>query len=1075
MTPSSPYLRKPTIAGDRLAFVADDDVWTCPTAGGAAIRVTADRLPVRALRWSPDGSRLAYVVAADGPPEVYVAEPGDTRRRLTWWADATTTVLGWSADGRVLAATAAGQPFTSATWAWSLDPGGSPPERLPFGPLTGLSSGPEGVLIGVDQNRYRGASWKRYRGGTAGRLWRQTPEGSERLLADLDGQIEDPQWCGGRVAFVSDHEGCANVYSADPTGGDLRRHSDHDRAYARAASSDGRRVVYQCAGDLWLLDELRADSTPVRLDIALASPRYGRAPQPVDAGEELRAVAPDREGRGALVEVRGGVVWLTHRDGPARILAPGGAVRGRTPVVLGAGRSAAAAWVSDAEGDDAIEVAPLDAGAGPPRRLATGRVARVMELAASPDGAWLAASDHRGAVRLVEVATGEVRVVDRSSYDMATGLAFSPDGAWLAWSHAGPGGDPPLRQLRLAPVAGGDVIEATPMRFADRAPVFTPDGRYLAFLSTRTFDPVYDEHGFEIGFPVATRPYLLALAGDTPSPLEPSPGGRAWPDPEPKSEPPGPVTVRVDPEGLHDRIVALPVAAGRLDGLLATRTGLAWRRLPVAGELGDSWADPDGDAPKAALVHLDLTSREVVTLLDGVDRAWSTAAGDALVVRVDHELRLVPATHPVDPAKGAAGSLTIGLDRVRLEIDPPAEWLQMYDEAARLMRDNYWVEDMAGVDWDDVVARYRPLVERLSSRDDLSEVIWEVQGELGTSHAYEFRPDEPVPPRRRQGQLGVDLGRRGDRWEVTAIPPPDSSVPGARSPMLGPGLDVEAGDAVVAVDGRAVDPATGPGPLLVGAAGQPVEVTVDGARGRRDLVVRPLADERPLRYHAWVADRREAVRSASAGRVGYVHVPDMQRRGWAELHRDLRLAVAAPGLVIDLRDNGGGHLSQLVLERLSRRITAWELPRDMEPIPYPTDAPRGPMAAVINQYAGSDGDIVSMGLRQRGLAPLFGMRTWGGVIGIDMRFHLVDGTDVTQPRYAFWFDGGAGWGVENHGVDPDVEVVVAPDDHAAGRDPQLDAAVAHVVDALDRTPVTRPPTTADRPDRRPPTLAPRPS
>lgn len=306
----------------------------------------------------------------------------------------------------------------------------------------------------------------------------------------------------------------------------------------------------------------------------------------------------------------------------------------------------------------------------------------------------------------------------------------------------------------------------------------------------------------------------------------------------------------------------------------------------------------------------------------------------------------------------------------------------------------------------------------------------------------------------RQGLLGADISRTDDgHWRIDRILPSETSDPAARSPLAAPGVAVRAGDAILAVDGQETDPLTGPGPLLTGSAGKPVELTVEPADGGnlRHVVVVPTADEEALRYHAWVADRRAYVHERSGGRLGYLHVPDMVGSGWAQLHRDLRVEVAREGLVVDVRENRGGHTSQLVVEKLARRIVGWDLPRGMQPYSYPGDAPRGPVVAVANEFSGSDGDIVNAAIKALRIGPVVGTRTWGGVVGIDSRYRLVDGTLVTQPKYAFWLEG-YGWGVENHGVDPDVEVVMAPQDHASGRDPQLDAAIRIALEGLAESP-----------------------
>ncbi len=1130
------YLRFPSVRGELLSFVADDDVWLAPATGGTARRLTADRAPASHTALSPDGAWVAYASHRDGRPEVYlVSTAGEEARRLTYLGDDWTRPLGWTPDGRVLFVSSAGEPFRSGTWAYSVAVDGSGLQRLPYGPISGLTTGPGGsAVLGVNQSLRRGAAWKRYRGGTAAALWidRDGSGAFVRYLDHLQGQLEDPMFVGGRIAFVSDHEGYGNVYSALPEGSDLRRHSDHADFYARAASSDGRVVVYQCAGELYRIDELTPDATPTPIEIALGAPRSGRLVRPLRAAEVLGEHAPDHDGRASAVEARGEVHWLTHEKGPARRLGGGDGVRARLPSAVGAGESAKVMFVTDADGDDAIEIVPAH---GPlpeeRRRIGAGALGRVLDLAVSPDAAHAAVATHDGRVVLVRLDDGELRTVSSSAHGDASGLTFSPDSRYLAWSEAGPD---PLRHIKLAEVATGEIAEVTPLRFVDDEPAFSTDGKYLAFLSTRAFDPLYDAFVFDLSFVAGVRPYLAPLAATTPSPFDAEPHGRprhgaAEPDGKPahgekgatpgdgdgaaagsahgdgaaagsgqgdgaagagddpghgtrdereRAEGPEPAQVRIDHEGLTERVVPFPVAAGRYVHLRAAHDGFLWLSEPIEGTLGEGRAGIGAKPGRAWLVRFDLAQGHESHLVDALDSYEVSGDGKTIVARDGGQLRALPADHRVETSPHDEPSpdvVDIDSSRVRVEIDPPREWAQMYEEAARLMRDHFWVADMAGVGWDDVIARYRPLLDRIATRDDLSELLWEVQGELGASHAYETPPPRPVEEERALGLLGADLERGADgTWRVARLLPGESSVLGARAPLLVPGTGIRPGDAILAVDGRPVDPVFGPAANLVGGAEKPVELTVrDAAGSTREVVVEPLGDERPLRYQRWVAGRREHVHAATDGRVGYLHIPDMVAAGWAELHRDLRVEVAREGLVIDVRDNRGGHTSSLVLETLGRTVRAWDVGRHIGPTTYPPHAPRGPRVLVTNEQAGSDGDIVTAGFRQLGLGPIVGTRTWGGVIGIDGRYTLVDGTSVTQPRYAFWFTD-LGWSVENHGVDPDVEVPRAPQDWAAGRDPQLDRAIALVLEALTRTRAATPPDVATRPSRVPPPLAPRP-
>jgi tricorn protease len=517
-------------------------------------------------------------------------------------------------------------------------------------------------------------------------------------------------------------------------------------------------------------------------------------------------------------------------------------------------------------------------------------------------------------------------------------------------------------------------------------------------------------------------------------------------------------------------VVRVPVNEGRYSSLAAVKGGLAWLRDPVHGTLGESAADPYDDGPQSALQRYDLVRRKCTTLVDELD--WFEVSGDGtrLVVSDDGTLRVLPSERKHHNGDDSDDDLTIDLSRARFLADPAALWRHAYDEAGRLMRRDFWAPDMAGVDWDAVLAQYRPLLDRISGASDFADLLWEVFGELATSHAYVVQASGSSGRRGGRavaiGQLGADLERDADGvWRVARVLPGESSDPKALSPLAAPGVAVAAGDELVAVDGQPVDPVAGPAPRLAGSVGQPVELTVRklGERDRRVVVI-PLRDDRRLRYQDWVAGRRQLVRELSEGRLGYLHIPDMMGEGWAHFHRDLRTEMRRDGLIFDARGNRGGHISQLIVEKLARRVVAWNMPRGLLPETYPGDAPRGPVVALADEFAGSDGDIVTAAIRTLGLGPVVGTRTWGGVIGIDgMPGHLlVDGTRMTVPRYAYWFTE-YGWNVENYGVDPDVEVFISPDDWAAGRDPQLDTAVRLALDAL----ATHPPVTAPDPATRP--------
>ncbi|MGB6583884.1 MAG: peptidase S41, partial [Streptosporangiaceae bacterium] len=579
-----------------------------------------------------------------------------------------------------------------------------------------------------------------------------------RVLGDVDGQLASPMLIAGRLFFLSDHEGTGNIYSCALDGSGIARHTDHDGRYARNPSTDGQRIVYHVAGDIWVLDGPDAPE-PRRLEITLGSPAVGRAPRLISAADHLGALDCDQSGQASVVEVRGTVHWLTHKDGPARALHVDPAARARLPRVLG--DTGQVVWVTDAAGHDALEIASvMDEPETETVRLAEGLLGHVLSLSASPDGATVAAAAHDGRLLAVDVTSGQVTELAASDDGAIDGLSWSPDSAWLAWSEPS---TPPLTRIRMARITDGVVIDVTDGRFTDTDPVFSPDGLYLAFLSRRSFDPVYDAQTFDLSFPFGGRPYLVPLAAATPSPFGPMPDGRPLGQ-ENGDDPAAEPVVAVDPDGLAERVVAIGVEEARYRYLRPVKGGLVWLRTPVTGVLGEGGAGPDDDRPRPALQRFDLRKREVKELVGALD--WFRVSGDGtrLVVRDHDELRVLPSARKHDDA---GETVTVDVSRARFQADPAALWRHAYGEAGRFLGWDYWTPDMSGVDWDGVLGEYRPLLDRIRSGADFADLLWEVLGELGTSHAYVTAaasgPRDHVPV----GQLGADISRdAAGRWVV---------------------------------------------------------------------------------------------------------------------------------------------------------------------------------------------------------------------------------------------------------------------------------------------------------------------
>ena len=1080
-SPAAAYLRQPSLHGDTVVFVADDDLWRCSTLGGPALRLTAGLSEPATPCLSPCGQWIAFAGRDELHSEVWVMPAaGGPARRLTFLGS-DLAVRGWAPDGRIVFSSNYGQPFFRNWHSFLLAPAGGLPERVPLGQAQHLVSGPGGRRL-IGRNTIDPARWKRYRGGTAGHLWVESAacDGQFRRMSELPGNLTSPMWLGtgaaARVAFLGDGEGVGNLYSCTPEGTDLQRHTDHgaevvERAegaegtaagpfYARHASTDGQRVVYQSGADLWLWDP--ASDNARRIDVQLPSARTQAARKFVPAADHIQGLQLHPAGHSVALETRGQLFSFALWEGAVRQHGSPGQ-RQRFGQWLADGQTMLT--VNDASGEEQVQL--LTAGSAPVTLpWPAEQLGRVTALVAAPQGTLLAIANHRNELWLGDAAGGSLRQLTHSPDGRIDDLAWAPGGGWLACTFPTSARHTAILLVNCA--SGGSVL-ATQPEFRDHAPAFSADGKHLYFLSLRTFDPVYDSVQFELSFPRAARPYLLALQAGGPPPFEPAPRGMQ--DSPKAGEGSGdgaaknaatPALPAIEPAGLAQRVAAFPVKEGRFGQLAGAAGGrVLWTQLPMAGAHGRGGHK---DSP-GRLEVFDFATGQATTLAEHVDHFVLAADRHTLLVRHGKDLRVIDATRKPDDSERPAPpgnnrkSGRIDLARVRLAVDPPQEWAQMFREVWRLQRDHFWTPDMSGIDWDGIYTRYAALLPRVATRGEFSDLVWELQGELGTSHAYEMGGDHRKPPAVGLGHLAADLAPvlladGSAAWEITGTVQGDTWDAVADSPLRAVGVEAQVGERIVAIGGQPVQHLQPPQAMLVHQAGTKVALTLASADGSRtrDVLVTTLADETPARYRAWVEGNRAWVHASSGGRVGYLHVPDMMGAGFAEFHRYFGTECDRDALVVDLRYNRGGHVSQLLLEKVARKRMAWNSVRWGQPEPYPTESAAGPVVALTNEHAGSDGDIFSHNFKQMGIGTLVGKRTWGGVIGIWPRHVLADGSQTTQPEYSFWFKD-VGWAVENFGTEPDVDVENAPQDdafNAPQRDRQLAVALAEALAAADK-------------------------
>ncbi|OQX56174.1 MAG: peptidase [Candidatus Cloacimonas sp. 4484_209] len=1047
------YYRFPTIYKNNIVFVAEDDLWIVQKKGGIARRLTSNLGEVSYPSFSENGKWIAFVGTDEGNSEVYVMPAeGGPAKRLTYMGS-LCKVVGWH-NKKIIFASNAGQPFRSLLWLYAVDPEGKDePEKLPYGPARNISFGKKGVIIG--RNTGDPARWKRYKGGTAGELWideKQT--GRFRKFIELEGNLANPMWIGERVYFISDHEGIGNIYSCQADGKNLRKHTHHKNFYARNASTDGQDIVYHSGADIYVYEPRKNKN--YQINIEYYSPHTQRNRKFVEPDRYLEDYSLNNDGSSLTVVTRGKSFAMANWEGS--VIQQGLANGVRYRLTRWMYDNERLVLVSDEGGEDHLEIHYAD-GIKKPRKFQKLNIGRPIEMKPSPIKDEVAISNNRQELLLVNLKNAKVTTIDKSKFGPIDGFNWSADGNWIAYSFSI---NHQVSIIKIYGLKNRKKHNITEPVLRDFMPVFDPDGKYLYFLSNRIFNPVIDNLHFELSFPKCIIPYAVTLRKDISSPFIPKPEGFTE-GKEVAQNPKKEKYIRIDFDGIKERVVPFPVAEEIYRDISAISGKVFYTVLPIMGAKDESWFSKEPPS-KATLKVFDLGKLEETVFTDAITDFKLSKDGSAVALRIGNRLRVVKTKKlPQEelPKGNKPGRKTgwINLSRIKVSIEPILEWKQMFNEAWRLQRDYFWVKNMSGIDWKKVYKRYVPLTSRVASRSEFSDLLWEMQGELGTSHAYELGGDYRQGPNYRIGFLGADLRYdkkykayrfiriiRGDVWGGKTPPP-----------LTRPGTNIKEGMLLFAINGKHLSKNTPPNKLLVNLAGEEVQLTVSGKNGKRKRIVciKTIGDERPLRYRDWVEKNKKYVHTKTNNRVGYIHIPDMSAEGFAEFHRYFLSEITHEALIVDVRFNGGGNVSSLLLEKLARKRLGYDLSRWMGSIPYPSESVAGPIVALTNEYAGSDGDIFSHAFKLMKLGKLIGRRTWGGVIGIWPRNWLVDGTITTQPEFSFWFKD-VGWGVENYGTDPDIEVDITPQDYKKEKDTQLDMAIEVVMKELKKHPPLKP-------------------
>lgn len=1040
-------LRFPATNGSEIVFSYAGDLYKVSINGGEARRLTSYTGYEMFARFSPDGKTIAFTGDYDGNNEVYtIPAEGGEPLRLTYTATNSRDDLGdrmgpnnivmtWTRDGsRIVYRNRISDSFDGKLYKVGKEGGLSEVIPLPEGGFCSYS--PDGKRLAYNRVMREFRTWKYYKGGMADDVWIYDPEKkSVENITNNEAQDIFPMWIGDEIYFASDRDKTMNLFVYDTKSGQTSKVTNFTDYDVKFPSCFGNTIVFENGGYIYKLDA--STKKAEKVSVTLAADNVFARTEFKDGADYVTAASLSPNGERLAVTARGEVFDLPASKGVTRNITRSPGAHDREAVWSPDGKWIA--YISDATGETEIYLQPTEG--GDPVQATKDNDTYIRTMTWSPDSKRIVYTDRKNRINLLDVATRQVSELSKSPLGEARNVSFSPDNNWLTYSRVSENN---YSIVYLYDIAGKREHAVTDKWYDSGSPAFSTDGKYLLFSSDRDFNPTYGQLEWNHVYNNMGGIYLALLSKDTPSPfLDRDAQGMsdapAKADEAKKGD--APAAMKVDIEGIGDRIVHLPLPGSRYFNLYSDGERVYYYN--------------QGKTKLFDLKEQEETAVcEAVMLVDPANKK---------AIFSDREERL----YVVDMPKGKVELKDpVNLADMRIPVDYQKEWAQIFDEAWRAYRDGFYLENMHGKDWKALKAKYAQLLPYVKTRLDLNYVIGELIGELGVGHAYVNPGEMPRGKRVSMGLLGAEISRdKSGFFRLEKILPGASWSEKLRSPLEEPGIEAKAGDYIVAIDGVATNSVNDLYKLLVGKAGVATEIALNSRPsldGARKVVIRPLAEEYSLYHYNWVQENIRKVEKATNGRVGYVYIPDMGPEGLNEFSRYFYPQLDKEGLIVDDRANGGGNVSPMILERLAREPYRLTMRRGSSLINTVPDATLvGPKVCLINKYSASDGDLFPWGFRALGLGKLIGTRTWGGIIGISGSLPYMDGTDIRVPFFTSYDPKTGDWIIENHGVDPDILIDNDPIREWNGEDQQLDRAIQEVMSQLkDRKPL--PPVPAPR-------------
>ncbi len=1068
--PDALMLRFPDVSRDNITFVYAEDVWVVSKSGGIAKRITSAKGLESFPKFSPDGAKIAFSANYDGNTDIYVIPSiGGRIDRLTHHPD-TETMIDWYPDGSDILFASRMESYSQRfNQFYKLSVHGGLPDKLPLAYAEFGCLSPDGTQLAYQYLNRQFRNWKRYQGGTASDIWiHDFAKDQSTKITEYPGTDAMPMWHDNKIFFISDRgaEMRLNLWSYDLTSRQFKQETnftDYDVKFPSLGPDD---IVFSNGGKLYLFAFADGKTTEVKIEVP--SELLNARAQFKKLNGNIYNFSLSPSGKRALFEARGEVMTVPAENGPNYDLTNSSGAAERSPSWSPDGKYIA--YFSDETGEYELYIKSAQDFNKILKITNDGSMFRY-GIVWSPDSKSMAFADNQGAIYIIDAVSGVQQNVDMDEYaNFVTDYHWSPDSRWLVY-----GKHKSLlnNQLYVYDTSTKQKHELTSGFYNDNNPVFSPDGKYLYFLSNRHFRPIYSDVDATWVYPNATMLFVAPLKSDVKSPVAPENDeekingedkkkdedttddkkdkkskknqSKEKSDEDKKKEE---VKVDIDFENFEFRATEMPVEPGNLAAISVVEDKVIYLRNPLAG------TGKQGK-PESTLVYYDFKDKKEQTIIDGIDAYDISADGKKVIYRSSSTYGII------DVAKDKkVGDGKLNMSDFRAFIDPQQEWKQIFNEAWRFERDFFYDPDMHGIDWKAQRERYAKLLPYATSRGDLNYIIGQMLGELNVGHAYVGGGDLENGDQMGVGMLGVDFKfdstnnayqiakiYHGADWDVTT-----------RSPLDDPGVNVKEGDYLLAVNRERIDASQDPWAAFQGLDNKTVVLTVNKSPGfsdARDVVVKTLSSESSLRNTAWIENNREKVFKATNGRIGYIYVPNTGIQGQSELVRMFQGQYDMDGLIVDERFNSGGQVPDRFIELLNRPVLNYWNRRNRKNSTTPSVTNDGPKVMLTNEWAGSGGDAFPYYFKETKVGPVVGKRTWGGLVGYSGLPPLIDGGFLTAPNFAFYNLNGK-WDVEGYGVDPDYVVENPPDVVGRGEDPQLEKAIELVNKALETWPKKQP-------------------